>query len=271
MWLAPTCAVLLGVAGGFLRVRQLENAFEEATGLAKTGAPESAAVLALSIVVAVTALGLAVWVSRRFKAQGSYCQAFRLPGTAALIAFWIFSAMTLTGSVMFALGKRSLPVTGLGEWMFVAFAVATGVSMLVDALTAITKREGQLMLAASVVPAVFYCYWLVLLYRTNLSNPVLSDFCYGCLGFACAAMSFYYVAGFVFGRRKNGCTAFFLLTAIFFLCIELVDESSSAMRLMLIGTIGVFFILCGSFLQRLSPKDKAEETGSGQNTDESAA
>ncbi len=293
LWLAPCLAALMGLLGGFLRYLQLKNGFEDgfAQGLAKRGAPETLALALLSLGVALAALVFAVLVSRKLQAGEGFTKTFGLESLPALLASGVFAAAVLMGSAVFAMrrwGQLAPNVPG-GGWdiallIFLVFLVGTGVSLLVMAISYFTRREGSGLLLASVVPAVFFCYWLVMLYRDNLGNPVMLDYCFGCLAFAFSALSFYYMAGFAFGRRKTGCAVFFQLAAIYFLCLTMADmpsrsfqttpaapSYSASLWLVLGGTAGFLFMSSLSLLQKLSPRERPEapkastkEEGSGE-------
>jgi hypothetical protein len=252
-WAAPALALCFGAGGALVRGMELSTGFDFFTGLAERGDVITKALIALCVAVAVCAVVFAIIVSKKYQAPDKFYRAFDMKNVALLAVLLIAGAVVIVGSVA-AVTKPFEGVEGTALWVFAIFGMLSGISMIVMALSAFTRREGAGLLLCSVIPAIFYCYWMVVLYRNNAGNPVLLDYCFGCFAFASAALSFYYIAGFVFGKIKIAPTVLFTLLGIFFLMVNLADLGSLPLILVTIGTVVFLTISCGLLLENMEEK-----------------
>lgn len=242
----PPLALVLGVLGAFLRHVELTDGFEPyrgpdiGEGLRGLAAPGCAARWALVALTAVLFAGLAalsVLAARRTQVGDSFRKAFYTKG------YLSFAAMALLGLAVIVCAAFCvhaqpplMELEGMSRWVFLAFLALAGLGMTVMALSAYTQKDSSFLRLGSVMPAALYCYWLVALYRVNAGNPVLADYVYGALAFACAALGFYYAAGYAFGRRNLGGSLLTGPMSVYLLTVTAADPWPTPLRVALIAT-----------------------------------
>lgn len=273
----PPLALVLGVLGAFLRHVELADGFEPyrgsdvGEGLRGLAAPGCAArwvLVVLSVAIFAGLVALSVLAARRTQVGDSFRKAFYTRGYAS------FAAMALLGLVVIVCAAfcvhAQIPLMeleGMSRWVFLIFLALAGLGMTVMALSAYTQKDSSYLRLGSVMPAVLYCYWLVALYRVNAGNPVLADYVYGALAFACAAMGFYYAAGYAFGRRNLGRSLLTGPMSIYLLTVTVADPWPTPLRVVLIATAIYLTVSNVQFLSSLEdrepegPRAEAREDG----------
>ncbi len=260
-WTAPAAALLLGALGGFIRWKELNTSFEEATGLPKSGDVFTTAIISLTAVVAIVAVVFAILVSRRRTAPEIYRKAFYIGnyGSFALSALLGIAGCTL--GVVFAFSGDCMGISGYVAWVFYALMIISGLSVVSTVLHSYTQKEGSAIYLTSVLPSIFFCYWMVLLYRENAGNPTLLEYCFSCYGFAAAALSFYYMAGYIYGRGKVGPTICFGLISIYLLIMTVPGESHWSLAIFKIAMAVYIAQNTARFIAGLSPIDSTIDDG----------
>ena len=219
----PLLALIAGIAGYFLRRRELDTVFDEVTGLAARGASATTALIGLVAAVLIVFLAFSIAASVRNKPVRGQPSAFCHMGRANLIAFSLLGIAWIVAAVIYYLNIRSAGTFPVVETYFSLLSGIAGVSVLLHAIVEYKNSQSGARLLLSVIPALFMCFWLILMYKRNAANPVLLKYCYQCLAVLTAALSFYFSAGYVFGKAAPGKTVLSFLTAIFFCCVTLAD------------------------------------------------
>ena len=108
--------------------------------------------------------------------------------------------------------------------------------------------------ALSVVPTLFVCFWLILMYRQNASNPVLLDYIYKCLALVTSALSFYFTSGFLYGKPAPGKAIFTYFAAIYFCTVTLADDHPLSIKIIYFAMIAVNIVHSSMLLKNLKRK-----------------
>ena len=224
-WTAPAAALLFGALGGIIRWRELDASFEEATGLPKSGDMLTIAIISLTVIAAIASAAFAFIASKRRAAPEMYKKAFYIESYGSFAISVLLGIAEIAMGVVFAFSGDCMGITGYAAWVFYALMIISGFSVVSTVHHSYTQKEGNTTYLASVLPSVFFCYWMVLLYRENAGNPTLLEYCFSCYGFAAAALSFYYMAGYVYGRGKVGPTICFGLLSVYLLLMTVPGES----------------------------------------------
>ncbi len=258
--LLPFGALLLGAAGAVLRRLQLTTAFDPYSGLPKSDSGLSALLLALVIAALALFAAAAVFVSLKLDAPGSFRKSFY---TGSYAAFALRAVLGLAVSVIAIVcvisGADLMALTGVSRWVFALLLFLSGVGMTSMAYYSYTqRREKPFLKLFSVIPPLFYCYFMVALYRLNAGNPVLLDFCYGCMAFAAAALSFYYAAGYAYGRKNMAGTVFTSLASVFLMTLTLADSYTLPLKLVIAAGAVYLADSTARFLSATTPKPKRE-------------
>ena len=141
--------------------------------------------------------------------------------------------------------------------IFVFLAAVAAISFVFLALGAYRGRSGSETLVLSVIPSLFYSFWLILLYKNNAANPVILSYAYACLAIVAAALSTYFSAGFAYKKTATGKTLFSFLATIFFCTMVLADNIGLPLKLIFGATVLNAFANCVIYLKNLRGKDEA--------------
>jgi hypothetical protein len=133
------------------------------------------------------------------------------------------------GSAGGFIASGAAPVAGgYAQLAFFALSAVSACGAAFVAHAAFTGRSGGFYRLLSIVPPIFYSYWMILLYRDHASDPVIVNYGYECLAVAAAAMCFYFLAGCLFGKHEPGKTLFCAVMTIF-LCGAVSADSAFAL------------------------------------------
>lgn len=258
----PPVFLMFGLIGALLRRVELTTVFDPASGLAERGAPVSVALILMSVAVFAAALALAATASHGFEAPERFKKAFHIRGYLTFAVMVALGLSTVVCAVILAASRTEpLGLTGISRWVFLVFLALDGFGMTTMAYSAYTLRDTPLLQIGSLMPSIFYCYWMVSLYRVNAGNPVLLEYSYPCLAFAAAAVSAYYSAGYAYGRRSIAGTVCIGLSASYLLPIAAVSPAPMALRIPMLATAVCIALNTSHLLGSLRPakRSTAEE------------
>ncbi|MEL4105592.1 hypothetical protein AAFA46_01950 [Oscillospiraceae bacterium WX1] len=257
----PLLALIAGALGFAVRLYERQTVFDSTTGFPVMYAPVSLALIGLSVAVLVYAILAAVVTSGTHTAERSYTGAFAPEGFSYIGMSYLLAIVWLVSNVLYVLSLLKGNSAGLIQLFFIFLSVIAALSVMFLARAAYKGRGGAELLFFSIMPPLFYCFWLVVLYKENASNPVLLDYCYETLAIAAAALATYFSAGYVFKKAATGWTLFSYLTTIYFGTIVLADKSrmtgSTDLPILLIFavTVAVAFINAVVFIKNLQDRD----------------
>lgn len=237
IYIAPVMTVIAGTAGYFLRQLELGAAFEP-SGFAIPGAQETQNLMVLSLAFALVAVLIAAVLSKKLEFSNEYVSAFSISSLIVLFLNFILGAGIVASAVFYYLG---INISYLSlEAIHLALAALSGISVMVASISAYKGKSYFALPFFSVIPSVFLCVWLIIVYKDNSANPVLISYAYQSLAIAAAALSFYYSAGFVYGRSKPFRTLLSSMLAVFFVSVAAADTMNSYLRyILLLMTVNI--------------------------------
>ncbi|NLA86521.1 MAG: hypothetical protein GX847_04400 [Clostridiales bacterium] len=245
----PVFALVAGAFGFLIRRIEVNTAFEIATGFAKRDAWSTPVLIALSGFVIILAVLFALLTVTKFKAENDFSKAFAPRGFLYIGAMFILALGWLVTDVFYFLEKRT-DLTAIDIiWIFLA--AVTALSLIFLARGAYKGRGGGEMHLFSIIPPIFFCYWLIILYKDNAANPVLLSYCYQCLAIAAAALSFYFSAGFVYKKSVTGRSLASFLVTIYFCAVVLAENTVLPLKIFYGITLLVQFINVIVFIRNL--------------------
>lgn len=261
----PALALIAGICGFLIRRVEINTAFEADTGFAVRGAPVTLALIAVSGAVIALAVLAGILASVRMKAENDYTRAFA-PGSFLYLAvssilgiawlgadvLYFFSVYGQGGTI----GLAGSPIISILDIIFIFLAAVSALSVIFLARGAHKGRGGSDLLIFSVIPSVFFCFWLIILYKNNASNPVILSFAYQCLAIAAATLSFYFSAGFVYKKAATGKTLFSFLVTIFFCAVSIADNIGLPLKIMFGLMVLYAFMNAIVFLRNLKSKNE---------------
>jgi hypothetical protein len=252
----PIIALIAGAFGFLFRQMEINTAFERVTGFAKRGALSTTLLLVLSVLVIILATLFAVLTRNKYKAENDYSKAFAPKGFLYIGVSFILGLGWIIADVFYFLNKRAAAALTVIDFIWIFLAAVTAFSLVFLARGAYKGRSGTEMLLFSIVPPIFFCFWLIVLYKDNAANPVLLSYCFQCLAIAAATLSFYFSAGFVYKKAVTGRALFSFLITIYFCAVVLADTVILPVKVFFGIMLILHFIASVVFIRNLKQKDK---------------
>jgi len=252
----PFFALLAGAGGFYLRLTELLTVFDRRTGLAERGAGVTIALICLTAVFVLLAFVFALRAAVKHKAPEGFENAF---GTGALAYPFIFA---LIGIVWLgATVKQFIDLNALDSYpaiqtYFLILSAISAISVTLFAIEMYRDPRRKVIFTLSIVPTIFMCFWLILLYRQNATNPVLLSYAYQCLAVIAAALGFYFTSGFVYNKPAPGKAIFTYLAAIYFCFVTLADDNSLGIKLIFAAIITANVIFASMLIRNLKWKEQ---------------
>jgi len=233
-WPMTISTCVLGALSMFLRWLQLQNVADETTGLIARGAALSTLVV-LCIILEALMIGVFIFRMRGelITPEKPVTPRFHnliQPGLAALAC------------VLLLIAGISMLRNGGAERILGALFILCSLAMA--RFTLVKRSPGGKALPAfcTAVVAVTMCVWLIMEYKQNAAEPQLWYFVPGILATAATAMSFYYLAGYPFGRAKPMRTVFFTQFASY-LCLLTAADPGASSRAMIFMALAALQLL----------------------------
>ena len=250
----PIFALLAGVSGYYLRLTELWDVFDAQTGLPQRGAGVTYALIALSVAVLLIVLSFAIYVGLKFSSPRGFENAFGTEPLAYPFCFLVIGLVWLGATVKYFLDMYAGGDMPLSDMFFAILSALSAISVFLFSVEVYQDPQRKAKLALSVVPTLFMCFWLILLYRQNASNPVLLSYCYQCLAIITSALGFYFTSGYVYDRPAPSRIVFAFFTAIYFCFVALADENAIGIRIILVVLIAINAIYSSMLLRKLQKK-----------------
>lgn len=256
-----------GAFGVFLRWLQLQLAFDD-QGLCGPN---------LFNVVVPLYIVIAAWVLRRRVRQllggslilpADYCEALSFPGKFPTFLRWAIGLLMSAGGALVIRGsdvekqKMLLRVIGV-------LAIAAGIGFplyLGRANRKLKQKLRSLLCLLSLLPIALFGVWLVYDYISNAINSVVWAFLIEVLCVCTLMLSFFRLAGFIFGQVEAKKTLFWLQFGVFMSMVVLADSRSTGMQL-IFASAGMMLALSDYILLK-KLRDKTEEEAKEAKEDE---
>ncbi len=230
-WTFVCYAFVTGAFAMFLRWLQLINCFEEDTGLFISG---SALTPAFIIMLFIACAGILV-MSLLFRLTSDEpAQAFRVKSPLCMVFTALLSLVMLVGAILLFIQSGSMCAELLFRLLAV-LAIAAAAAMFVVINRMSSGRADNVSCFCFVVIVLFYCLWLVASYKSHDSDPVIWDYWPEILALASGTLSWYYLAGFAFGRPRPRATVFFCGLSFILELVCMPDDRSASLSLLLIA------------------------------------
>jgi len=249
----PLISILAGIGGFFLRRAEHINVFDGITGLPARGETSSYVLVAFSFLFIGFVFVFSMRASIRNKALKGFENAFGTDPLGYPIVFIVIGMLWIAGTYMHftsLVGDREITIIDI---YFIAFSALSAISVTFFAIEMYQDSRRNAPYALSVVPTLFLCFWLILIFRENSTNPVLISYSYQSLAIVAAALGFYFTAGFLYGKPAPGRAIIAYNLAIFFGIITLADDHSLGIVLLLYAIIAsnvVYSVMLIKNLQR---------------------
>ena len=250
----PFFALLAGASGYFLRFIELRNVFDEQTGLPRRGAGITFALITLTVVFLIIIISFAINAGSRHTTPKGFENAFGTESLAYPLVFFIIGLLWLGSTAKYFLDVYALGEMPLSELIFSVLSALSAISVSLCAMEVYQDPRRKATLALSIVPTLFMCFWLILLYRRNASNPILLSYCYQCLAIITSTLGFYFTSGFVYSRPAPRKAIMSYISAIFFCFITLADDLDITIKLIFIAIIAINVVYSSMLLRNMKRK-----------------
>jgi len=251
----PFFALIAGAVGFYLRLLELIDAFEANTGLPRRGANTTYTLIAFSAVVLVIVIIFALRVYAKHKPPNGFENAFGTDPLTYPVVFSLIGIVWLGATVRHFLDLKAAGSISTIEICFVVLSALAAISIVFFAVEMYQDPRRKITFALSIVPTIFLCFWLILLYRQNAANPVLLSYCYKSLALITSALAFYFTSGFVYNKPAPGKAVFSYFAAMYFCFVTLADDHTFSIRLIIAALIAVNIIYSSMLIRNLRWKE----------------
>lgn len=254
----PFFALLAGAAGFCMRLTERWNVFD-AAGLPERGASITLVLIAFSAVFLLIALLFAIRAGVKYRSPSGFENAFGTDPLTYPFVFSLIGIVWLGATVKYFFDLNSAGGASIGELCFVILSALSAISTAFFAIEMYQDPRRKMVFTLTVVPTLFLCFWLILMYKQNAANPVLLSYCYQCLAIIAAALGCYYTSGFVYRKPYHGKAIFAYMAAIYFCFVTIADKQPMTTRLIYAAIIAVNLIYLSMLIRNLRRKDLAVE------------
>lgn len=242
--LIETLIVLIGGALGYsLRIREINEVFEEATGLAREGAPVTMSLIALSAAMCALFFVLSFFVKKRPLAD--FNEAFGYKN------LFVSLLLCMCGGAMIVITGHTLMISNMPfrEMIWCVLMVLSGCAIVFMGLKTVRGRNRNGPALATMIPVVALCTWLIFSYIDRAADPVLLKYTGEFFALAFTIMGFYYVSGFAFGKMRVRSTLACSRIAVYFIIVHLADDMTFSRQVVYIA-LAVSLIILSCLLQK---------------------
>ena len=255
-FLMPFLALLAGGAGFVFRRLELVYVFDAVTGLPTRGAVVTYTLIAICAAFALIALLFSIFVACKRNAPRGFENSFGTDGLSYPFSFGIIGLIWLGATIVNFLNMRQTGTVLLTDIYFTVLSAIAAISVSFFAVEMFQDGRRKSVYALSVIPTLFMCFWLVMLYRDNATNPILLSFAYKCLAIITSALGFYFTSGFVYGKPAPGKTLFFYFTAILFCFVTIADNHTMMVRIIFAAILAMNVLYSSKLIRHLRIKQK---------------
>jgi len=252
-FLLPLFSILAGIGGFLFRRSEHINVFDVITGLPVRDAPVFGLAI-YSLIFVIIVVVFAVRASIKHKALDGFESAFGTDPLLYPVIFVLIGMLWIAGTYLhFAniAGNREISVDDI---LFITFSALSAISVTFFAIEMYQDSRRNAPYALSVVPTLFLCFWLILVFRDNSTNPTLISYSYQSLAIVASALGFYFTAGFLYGKPAPGRAIFAYNSAIFFSIITLADDHSFGITLLIYAIISANVVYSVMLIRNLQRK-----------------
>ena len=251
----PFFGLLAGAAGFYLRLAELISVFDRITGLPERWAGLTIGLIALSAAFLIFAALFSVRAGLKYKSPAGFENAFGTDPLTYPFAFCIIGIVWFGATVKSFIDQNAVNALVGGELYFTILSALSAISVAFFAIEMYQDPRRKMTFALSIVPTLFMCFWLILLYKQNAANPTLLSYCYQCLAIIASALGFYFTSGFVYNKPAPGKTIFFYLAAIYFCFVTLADAHSTPVRIIFACLIAMNVTYSSMLIRNLRVKN----------------
>ena len=252
----PFIVLIVGAAGFALRFTELASVFDAVSGLPERNALISLVLIGFSVLVFMIAFIFSISTSIRYTVSGDYDDAFGTDSFAYPAIYTALCTIWLVATIVYFLELFSLGDIALIDQVFAVASSLSAIFLMIFAIEVYKNPRRKFLSFLSIIPTFFMCFWLILIYMENASNPVLLGYAYKCLAFVFSSLGLYFCTGFAIGKPVIGKAILSYTGAAYFCMVILADDYSLSIK-MIIAAIAIMNLFnLGSLIRNLQRKIK---------------
>ena len=251
-FLVPFFALFAGAVGFYIRTQEQIHVF--VADLPERGALITYLLVAVSLLYAVFAIVFSAFVFLRRQSPRGFENAFGTDPLSYPFSFGLIGIAWLCATIMYFFELRSHGQVPLVYIYFSVLSALSAISVSYFAIEMYQEPRRKSVFALSLIPTLFMCFWLVLLYRQNASNPILLSYAYYCLAIITSALGFYFTSGFVYRKPSPPKTIFFYMLAIYFCFVTLADNHNMMINIIFGAILAMNVIYLSKLIRQLRYK-----------------
>jgi len=251
----PLFALLSGAAGFYLRLNELWHVFDARTGLPERGAFETITLLAASGAFLLLFLLFSIRVAVKHTSPKGFENSYGTHPLTYPFTFAIIAMVWLGASVKHFLDQISMESMQMVEIYYAVLSALAAVSVALFAIEMYQDPRRKMTFAMSIVPTIFMCFWLGIMYRNNASNPILLAYVYQFLAIISSALAFYFTSGFVYNKPSPATTLFFYFAAVYFCFVTLADGHAITVKLVFCSILAMNMVYSAKLIRHLCRKE----------------
>ena len=258
-WTICMTALVAGAFGTFLRWLQGLLAFEAETGLNIRGSIWNYVTAALCVAVSIVFLLICLFI-RNYIAPKGLAAAFAGKEPAKKIAVTAAGLLMAVGAIVIFVnsGSDKFPIL---KQVLAVLAFITGVGYP-EIMEGERHEQGSwLACTLSASAMLLFGFWLIVCYKENAEDPIIWDYVVEILAISATAFSFYYFAGYTFGRPRPVHALFFSMLGTFLCMMTLADMRDAGEQTVLIAVVLIQSINTWLLVRNLSDKKIEENKG----------
>jgi len=253
----PFFTIVAGVLGFYMRLMERFNVFDPHTGLAARGAFETKLLIVYSAVFIALVLLFSIRVAIKRTSLHGFENAFVTDQIVYPFAFVIIGLVWLGATIKQYIDVSAMRAPPVQELCFLILSALSAISVVLFAVEMYQDPRRKLVYALSIIPSIFMCYWLVMMYRLNASNPVLLAYVYQCLAIIASALAFYFTSGFVYDKPAPARTIFAYFVSTYLCFVTLADGHPLSTTLIFVAIIAINTIYSSKLIKYLRRKEHA--------------
>ena len=251
--------------GAFFRWLQNQIIIEAETGLTKPSALNYVVPLVIALAAFLfwrLTVGLK---AQELTAPESFYSAFESHGGIFRALPWILGAIMLVGGIMLRMTMRFERFYGWYAALSV-LAILTGLCFPLICAAPRSRYSPTMVCVLMTVPIVFAILWLILSYRTHAVTPAVWVYAIEVLATAAALLTFYYIAGYAYGKARPYPTLFMLMLGAFMCVMTLADSRSTGEQLIFASCAGMFLLWAWIITDNIRPEPEKPAEQSPEET-----
>jgi len=255
----PMFIIFVGLNGLYLRYLELANVFDD-MGLNQLGAPVSIVLLVLTAVVIAVLFAFSLYARNSHKASDDFTNAFGTASVVYPISLSLAAIVWVGATIMHFISTNPHTIQLNADLVFTILSILAAVSVMIFSVEVYKDPRRKIVKSWIIAPILFSTFWLGLMYRENVANPILLSYAYYALALIFSVLSFYYLSGFIFHKPSVSKLIFVSFSSIYFCFVTLADPHTIWIRLILIAIIVYNLVHISMLINYLMRKvDKLKE------------